>query len=227
MRWIATEKFIHEVQNIQGEIRRIAVVGGSQHDLEVDFLMRTYPSVEIDFFGVENPGDVAFKYLDLNEPYSCGESYDLVQCAHVLEHIWDVKQGIMNLMSLVRPGGLVWINCPASSQAHGSPHYFSAGYQPKLISNLAESAGALVLSSGQFGSRRSYFYEHAIFRWPSQKELENPLLNMTDGRGGKIRALLRWIKYLPQRVIAAFYSSEISHDPKFATQTFVALTKKR
>ena len=225
MRWVATSKFIDFIQCLEAQPKRVVVVGGGLNDPEVVYLQRNFPEVEIDFFGIENPGVDSFTYLDLNEPSEVTSEYDLVHCAHVLEHIWDVKQGISNLVALARPQGLIWINCPASAKAHGSPHYFSAGYQPRLISNLAELAGAKVMDLGQFGSRRSYIYEHTLMRWPNQGEFESPLLRMTAGSGGRIRAILRWIKYFPQRLLASFFSSQVSDNPQNATQTLVILKK--
>lgn len=225
MRWLATEKFQEIVIHHNKEINRVAIVGGSPTDPELSIIKRLYPLAHIDFYGIEALDGADSYFLDLNQPFLPQKTYDLVHCAHVVEHLWDVKQAIHNLLGLVQPKGLVWINCPASCRAHGSPDYYVAGYQPTLIAKLAVSLGAKVLESGQFGSRRSYVYEHFVMRWPDRREYESPIRFMTSGQGSRVKALLRWARYLHQRVLATFFSSEPISDPLFSTQTYVALTK--
>lgn len=225
MRWIATEEFVTLIQSLKDKPTSMAVVGGGVNDPEVEHIIDTYPDIELVYFGIEDPGVKIFNFLDLNKDTKPLKTYDLVHCAHVFEHIWDVKQGVANLIALTKPNGIIWINCPASTQAHGSPEYYSAGYQPELISNLAVSLGARVVKTETLGCRRSYFYEHTLMRWPSRKEFMNPLIFSTEGRGGVVRAIFRWIKYFPQRLLASFFSKTVIKEPKYATQTIVVLTK--
>ncbi len=86
-------------------------------------------------YGAKFDSRVKTELFDLNISQSVDKNYDLVLCSQVLEHFYDVKQAIQNLAKLVRQGGLLWIACPASNYAHGSPKYFSAGYTPGLITN--------------------------------------------------------------------------------------------
>jgi hypothetical protein len=227
MRWIAVDRFARLIERRGQHVSRVAVVGGSQRDPEVEWVRRQFRDCAVQFFGIDQ-GDInpaQFTHLDLNEPYSAGNTYDLVHCAHVLEHLWNVQQAIATLVKLCSPGGLIWVNCPASSYAHGSPDYYSAGYQPELIQRLAILEGAQLVESGTIGSSRSYFYEHTLRRWPDRREYESPLLHMSRGRGGPLRAAGRWARYFPQRLLAATRSGAVSSSPETATQTYVALTR--
>lgn len=146
-------------------------------------------------------------------------------CAHVLEHVWDVKVALENISNLCKADGYVWLNVPSSTIAHGSPEYYSAGYQPDLLFKLLEPHGFELVDAGILGSHREYIYHHLFNRWPDESEHDFPLIYGPGGRGGIVRAVLRWVKYFPQRLIALFFSSKTIHDPLLSTQTWV-LAKK-
>jgi len=187
------------------------------------------PSPKITFFGVESIDNAEVNFLDLNmgvdDKHNFFKTYDLVHCAQVFEHIFDIKNALINLITLCKSNGLISISVPASCRAHGSPEYFSAGYEPAAIANLARIFGMSVELQVKFGSPRSYLYEHMIRRWPDKKEYENPILRMTAGRKGKTRSVLRWLKYLPGRFAAQMVSGVILDNSEFATQTLVILRK--
>ena len=81
-----------------------------------------------------------------------------------------------------------------------------------------------MISSGRIGSDRGYFYEHTLRRWPDQNEYQAPIRCMTKGHGSRLFAVLRWLKYLPQRLRASAHSAEVTDGMQTATQTFVLLT---
>lgn len=224
MRWVVAAEFERLIGPQLEGLRRVAVVGGSSADLEIQWLKSVRPDLAIEYFGLGSYGEDAFTFCDLNVALA-GQprAFDLVHCAQVLEHTWNVQQALRNLIGLVKPGGLLWVNCPASCHAHGSPEYFSAGYQPELIVALARACGCTVVHAQRIGSRRSYFYEHTLARWPDRAEYERPILRMTLGRGGRMRAILRWVKYLPGRVAAQSMSAMQTDDVNVATQTLVLL----
>lgn len=226
MRWLVARDFQRIVLSQPSSPKTVGVVGGSPNDPEIKWIQRQFPEAKLTFLGIERIPNLDFIYFDLNINQDISRNFDLIHCAQVLEHVWDIKQAISNLLRLSRKDGLVWINCPASCHAHASPYYFSSGYQSQLISNLGLSLGARLCEYGQMGSPRSYFYEHTLRRWPDENEYQNPLLYMTPGRGGWIRAKFRWLKYFPERVLASLYSSKITDSPEFATQSWVALSKK-
>ena len=224
MRWLVTEEFQRLVHTELPSLQRVAVVGGSSADPEIQWLKSVRPDIEFEYFGIGASGEAHFTFCDLNEPWADeNRTFDLVHCAQVLEHTWNLQQALRNIIGLAKPDGLVWLNCPASCHAHGSPEYFSAGYQPELIVTLARAIGVSVVHSQRLGSRRAYFYELLLRRWPDRDEYELPALRMTPGRGGRMRAALRWAKYLPGRLAAQLVSGAPSDDVGFATQTVVLL----
>lgn len=225
MRWLVFQDFIRVFEDNKKAFTKIAVIGGGPNDPEIDWLINKQPQIQISYFGISEIKGSNFTYCDLNLPIedTVSQKFDLVHCAQVFEHLWDIKQALANLANLVSNDGLIWINCPASCRAHGSPKYFSAGYQPELIANLGKIWGLEVVEAYSIGSRRAYFYEHSLGRWPDQNEYDHPILFMTNGRGGRLRSVLRWVKYLPERLLAFYFSKKILNSPDFSTQTVVIL----
>lgn len=160
-------------------LRRIAVVGGSPSEPELMVVKASFPDLEVQYFGIEALGDeVDFVDYDLNIVQFPNQHFDLVICAQVLEHVWNVQVAIENLRKLLTPDtGLLWINCPASNMFHGSPHYYSAGYSPDMLEKLAISNSLEVLICSSIGSRRMYFFTHALQYWPSRFELDHPVIS--------------------------------------------------
>jgi hypothetical protein len=223
MRWVATREFVKAVTPNLPMIQSVAVVGGSVDDPEIAWLLRQPGERTVHVYGHDVTDGLNSTKIDLNVPLYAHstQQFDLVHCAHVLEHIWDVRTGMSNLLNLARPGGIVCVNAPACCHAHGSPGYYAAGFQALRLSQLAASLGGIVPLADQCGSRRSYFYEHTLRRWPERREYEAPLYRMSSGRGGRGRAMLRWVKYLPGRLRAAAQSPRESADPSVAVQSWI------
>jgi SAM-dependent methyltransferase len=212
MRWEVVERFNHHVSPFLKEIKSIAVVGGGINEPELD-VFRNSKDLVVHFFGIESNIETQnFTYLNLNTNFENDtQQFDLVICSQVLEHIWDVKQGLENLIKLAKPSGLIWIGCPSSNYAHGSPDYFSAGYQPSLITNLMQHRGLQELVSGTLGSERYYFMTHGIQIWASRDEHKSPLTH------GLSRYFLGQFM---KRLSAYFKSPKILENSKFSTETF-------
>ena len=213
MRREITKRFNKIIAPLLASIHHVAIVGGSSFEPELEIL-KTKEGIGLHFFGIESDAAMSsFEYLDLNTAkLTVEKQFDLILCSQVLEHLWDVKQAIENLVKLTKPGGLIWIACPASNFAHGSPDYFSAGYQPDLIVNLLNQHNVEILTKGTLGSRRYYFFTHALQTWPTSHQYRFPLLTGIS-------------RYYPiqifERLAATIRSSKISDDAKFATETFV------
>ena len=202
---------------------RVAVVGGSPAEPE---LVSLPVDATIDYFGVEDTiGDSRFTYLDLNLLRTdLPANYDLVICSQVLEHVYDVRNAIENLLRLASPSGLVWIACPASNFAHGSPDYFSAGYTPELICNLAVGRGARLVASGCLGSRRNYLWTHLIRQWPTEEQLARPvstaIRSALVSEGPLWKRLARSVK-ATRTVIFLPFDNRLRSDIYFATESWV------
>ena len=217
MRWAVVNIFNELILPFKNHIKTIAVVGGASNEPELQ-LFRTKTDLELFSFGIDsNTGISKFTYLDLNSPIESTRSqYDLILCSQVLEHVWDVKQALKNLVSLAKPNGLIWIACPASNYAHGSPDYFSSGYQPSLIEKLLEKESVEILGSGLIGSQRYYFMTHALQVWGTKNEHKSPL---TSG----------FSRYFFSQIFGRLFcylkSTKIVGDPKYATETYVLARK--
>lgn len=174
MRHEVVLRFRSEVGTVLRDAAEVALVGGSPNDPE----LRDLPEGStVDYYGIEDTvGNSRFHYLDLNVfDGALPGRYDLVISSQVLEHLWNVQAAIENLTSMIRPGGLIWLACPASNFPHGSPEYYSAGYTPELLSRLLSAEGLQILSAGCLGSQRAYVWTHALRHWPSDQELAHPV----------------------------------------------------
>lgn len=229
MREIIIKKFNDNVLNHINSISKIAVVGGSPEEPEL--LVFNGRLVEVKVIGIEETSDIV---TDLNFPISSKDntelnSFDLVLCSQVFEHLFDIKQALVNLYSLIRPGGFLWLGFPASNRAHGSPDYYSAGYQPEVITNLIRSLNLelLVLDSGRVGSKRYYFMNHALSVWPTAQELDRPVLNYNFSRlpGPKYLDILRFVRDLPSRIFASTIQNFVSEDIRWACESYLFLQR--
>jgi 2-polyprenyl-3-methyl-5-hydroxy-6-metoxy-1,4-benzoquinol methylase len=159
---------------------KVAVVGGSNKDLEISILEDCKKSPEIRTFGIEN-SDV---YLDLNHAFNPREEFDLVICSHVYEHIWNLPNATSNLTRMLKQGGYVWISVPISNRKHGSPEYFSSGYPSTMLRKLLEQENVMIIECEDLGTERNYKYVHMFQRWPSDTDLttqiKNLKFNLTD-----------------------------------------------
>lgn len=170
MRFEVLRVFEKAIQPHVHEIRKVAVVGGSEREPELAHISNI-PGVQISFLGVEKmPQDKSdFFFLDLNERTNAYLEFDLILCSQVIEHIWNHSQAFENFYNILIPGGLIWIGCPASNIAHGSPDYFSAGFTPDYLSENLKSKNFEILHSQSLGSKRYYFLTHALQIWGSEK----------------------------------------------------------
>jgi hypothetical protein len=225
MREIVTSQFISMIGSHLEGIKRVAVVGGDQNDPEIIELQKLI-SFELVSHGVDDHSNV---FLDLNSLQEISLQYDLVVCSQVLEHIFDVKTGIENLAKLVRLQGLIWLACPASNRSHGSPHYYSAGYQPELVVAISKQFNLSPLGYGKVGSKRNYFFTHALRVWPNPDELNHPITKYDLNRyqGSKFIKLIRFIRDLPGRIYSCFISNKINESVEFATESYVLLQRNK
>jgi len=132
----------------------VAIVSGSLSEPELN-LIRGDKSLTL-FNFEEDP--VLF---DLNKDWSTPEwikhhnTFDLVLCEQVLEHVIDPKQAVQNLAYLLKPGGLLHLTVPAINNSHGEPFYFYAGFPPASLEAFAKNAGLNVEESGSWMSDKA------------------------------------------------------------------------
>jgi hypothetical protein len=206
------------------DIESVAVVGGSKRDPEVVELEKTKISV-VKTYGIDDESD--FK-LDLNLQNDNHSKYDLVICSQTFEHIYDLKNGMSNLASLMKENSLLWVACPASNRSHGLPDYYSAGYQPELIVKLAKELSLGPITYGKIGSKRNYFFTHALRVWPTLDELKHPITKYDFSRlpaNSKLN-IFRFLRDFPGRIYSCLLKNTVSGEVEYATETYVLLKKK-
>jgi len=218
MREEVVKMFIKYITPYLKAINTVAIVGGSTSDPEIQELIKL-KQITADCYGI----DQGLIKLDLNLPYNSITKYDLVICSQVLEHLYDVRQAIENLTKLTNNSGYIWIGCPASNRSHGSPHYYSAGYQPELIESLLNLFSSKVLHSGKLGSKRLYFMVHALRIWPSRSELRRPIFayNFNRRNENTFKKFVRFIYDFPGRFYSLFLSYRLTSQVEYSTETYV------
>jgi SAM-dependent methyltransferase len=210
------------------DIKSVAIVGGSSREPELVALKEIYLNLQETYFGIEsNEIGIEFYNLDLNEQSSNFGVFDLVICSQVLEHVWNFDVAIENLINLVRPnGGLLWINCPASNMVHGSPDYFSAGYSPEMLKKHLEFRNLTTINHGSFGSRRMYFFTHALNYWPTDFELAHPLISYRPLRSYGRKIIIESIRGFLGRTYSLLLPWKPDENLTFATESYILAKTK-
>jgi hypothetical protein len=96
-----------------------------------------------------------YPQFDICEP-TPQDTYDVVVCEQVLEHVIDPFLAAENLRALCKPGGHVVVTTPFLIRLHELPMYGMRDYwrfTPRGIRVLLEKAGLDVLEVGTWGNR--------------------------------------------------------------------------
>ena len=202
----------------------VAVIGADKTEVEYIYLVNKKALERVEFFGISTEEN----YLDLNKSsnennLSLKKEFDLVICCQVLEHVWNLNVAIQNLASLVKNGGYIWLNTPASNLKHGSPHYFSAGYQSEIFERLFEILGFKCISRGEIGTKRLYCMTHEQQYWPSHKILVNPFLRGIESRPYLFP--LKFLRFLIRNCRAFFWSNKLETSSQWSTETYYFAVK--
>ncbi|CAE7702475.1 unnamed protein product, partial [Symbiodinium sp. CCMP2456] len=68
------------------------------------------------------------------------ESFDLVICTDVLEHVLNPKRAMHEMGRLLKPGGIVLLQVPFGGALHNLPHHYFAGFTHKWFEKVASAA---------------------------------------------------------------------------------------
>lgn len=224
MREVIVAKFLDSIEPFLQGIETVAVVGGSKNEPEI-IELKKIKNIKVTTYGIDDEADYQ---LDLNIQSESDFKYDLILCSQVLEHLYDVKNGLVNLSNLMSKKTLLWIGCPASNKSHGSPFYFSAGYQPELISKLSTELSLETLIYGKIGTKRNYFMTHALRIWPTPGELNHPIVKYNFSRlpnKSKLN-IFRFFRDLPGRIYSIFIENKLIDSVEYATETYLLLRRK-
>lgn len=228
MRYLVVDLFTQWLKDEKPLLSNVCVVGGTSSDPEIVVLKNLYPSIEFHAFGIDNPlQDMNFHALDLNrDQVTIQEKFDLVLCSQVLEHVWNLKNSFACLSDLTKPGGYLWLACPASNMPHGSPEYYSAGYSSDFLALNLEAMNFEILFKKHLGSKRNYFITHALRQWVGQDEHNHPVRGYKVQPGTFLGNSRKYLREIPGRILSLFYSMEVSGSIDYATESVVMARAK-
>jgi SAM-dependent methyltransferase len=63
------------------------------------------------------------------------DTYDLIICFEVLEHLPDPKKAIKELTRILKPGGALLLTVPNLCSAHQEPYFFHSGFSEQFFSD--------------------------------------------------------------------------------------------
>lgn len=185
----------------------VAIVGGSLDEIELMFVEN---KSTVRLFGIENYQT----WLDLNITSENKQKFDLVICNQVFEHIWHINNAFLTLKNMLKERGLLWISCPHSNMAHGSPSFYSTGYTNSFLDNHATLIGLQKIKSSSFGSKRIYHYQHVMHCWPTAREYFNPVSYFVFNHKNYFKAKML------TRIFLAISDSKFTNDELTNTETF-------
>jgi SAM-dependent methyltransferase len=111
---------------------------------------------------------LSYPEFDLCAPLRVGETFDVVICEQVLEHVPDPCAAVANLRDLCTPGGHVIVSTPFLIRVHelwGMQDYWR--FTPRGLRTLLERAGLRVDEVGSWGNRSCI--RGNLDRWPAYR----------------------------------------------------------
>lgn len=93
------------------------------------------------------------------------ESFDVVLCTEVLEHLPDPKSAISELCRLIKPGGRLILTAPFCSMTHFAPHFYSTGFSQYFYEDVLPNCGMSIKELKFNGSYFEYIAQE-LFHLP-------------------------------------------------------------
>ncbi len=221
-RAVVLAQFIEQTKGIFSNSQniRIAVVGGYDDEPEIRALRALGFELEVSIFGIEEN----MHFLDLNDKpvitQSSHDKYDLILCSQVWEHIWNHESAFENLLRLTSKDSYLWLACPASNHAHGSPSYFSAGFTSEYLSLNINRMGLAIIAEGQIGTPRNYRATHVLPTWLSVRGHSFPPIYAFEDKSAYSR-ILHSIKYSFVNILFLGISPTITDEIAYATESWI------
>ena len=142
-------------------------------DVKADYLARART-----FFDQTAHADrITFRQLDLTDPMTEEDTYDLALSVDVMEHIEDDRAVFRNIRRVLRPGGYFVVNTPSDQGGSGVTdegaesfigEHVRDGYPPEELQEKLETAGLEVAdwmyTYGRYGSAAW----RLLVKWPIQ-----------------------------------------------------------
>ena len=93
--------------------------------------------------GHYTPLDYQSDILEIPVP---DQSFDVVLCTEVLEHVPEPIKAVRELTRILRPGGTLLLSAPLGALLHQEPYHFYGGYTPYWYRRFLSEAGCEVVS---------------------------------------------------------------------------------
>jgi hypothetical protein len=224
-RSLVIEEFIEFFKNTEifkADHLKIAVVGGSSKEPELEVFKSLNIDVDVTLLGID-PG---VNYLDLNKPNIDlqNSNFDIVLCSQVFEHIWNYHDAINSLKSLMSEKTYLWISCPSSNRPHGLSFYFAAGLTESFLINNLKHHELNVEASGTLGSRRIYRSTHTLPTWLSVRGNKFPPIWAFESHPYDKASLLYRVafslRYVHRSFELLFFSGKVTTDIRTASESW-------
>jgi ubiquinone/menaquinone biosynthesis C-methylase UbiE len=75
---------------------------------------------------------------DINNIPVPDESFDVILCTEVLEHVPEPIRALEEMVRIVKPGGRIFLTAPLGSGLHQLPYHYYGGYTPEWYKHFAE-----------------------------------------------------------------------------------------
>tara|TARA_B110000495_G_C22987962_1_gene581453 strand:- start:64 stop:750 length:687 start_codon:yes stop_codon:yes gene_type:complete len=198
----------------------VSLVGGSDEEPELEVLKELGYEINLTKYGIEYY-DI---FCDLNNKINEKKiDVDLLICANVLEHIWNIENFFENIKNLTNKETLVYINCPKSNMEHGSPEYYSAGYAKEFLIKNLEFKDFNILEAEEVGTERYYKSIHLLQAWYTKKEVEAKYRFKENSFSYKLKHLMKL--YNLGHYLSLSRASNDDHDSAFMTNSYIFATK--
>ena len=114
---------------------------------------------ELGTIGKYTPLDIVSDITAIPVP---DESFDVILCTEVLEHVPEPIRAIREFSRILGPGKKLLLSAPLGSFLHQEPYHFYGGYTPHWYRKILTEAGFTVQSIESNGGFFSFFGQEAV-----------------------------------------------------------------
>jgi SAM-dependent methyltransferase len=90
------------------------------------------------------------------------DSFDVVICTEVMEHVVDPQKLIQEISRILKPGGLLLLSAPLGSGLHQEPHHYYGGFTPYWYRHFFPKFGFCDLDITANAGSFSFFAQESL-----------------------------------------------------------------